>query len=143
MKTDICGLAWLELGRGVAMALLENGKWAIRGREEVIEMSSDDDYFRTSLLLELPYKELQRLVGSFPLTHADAKSFPYLQIAKYGLTSKNDNLAVLAIDWVVDFPQEKQGKLAKELRELSEARWAHQQSRQKARRILRNLQTKR
>lgn len=132
--------AWLEIGHGLQLGV-EDGAWAVRSKNGVFPLSSEQDFFRAVSLLEMPYGDAVNSVEYFRKVNEIILTFPFASVAKIGLTCASDYWAGFALSWLQEFSAEQKAIYSEVLSSLCDAKWASQKNRQRAERQLRSLKT--
>lgn len=131
----------LQYESNISMGVLENGDWVVEGKYGLYTLIETQSYLYAMILLEHPLNEIcERVIEFFYKYHIEIDiydSFPIVHIIKAGFEQGSEYWANLAFKWYELVPVEMKKKLKNVLEKLSDAKWASQQLRHKAKREVR------
>ncbi|WP_035058564.1 hypothetical protein [Andreprevotia chitinilytica] len=128
----------VEIGSVGKVMLSKSGYWTVVVGDVAYELINDRDYFRALILLEADRPELASVLAE--LEGSGHAAFPIEKVIASAFLGGADYWAALALDWIDELAFEKKLLLVDHLKQVVDAKWAHQHTRQLATKALRAIQ---
>lgn len=125
---------------GSYMGISSSGEWVVEVSEGIHHLDKPQLYVYVMVLLERSYNDVYddvlRILKKVSVNEEPGMVFPFVDIVNVGLEQGSDYWADLAFNWFDSLSKEDKLKLRKTLSKVTNAKWASQKNRQKAKKYL-------